>query len=158
MKQVIVIVILVFFLACNNSGRPKKPDNLIAQDRMANIIYDVFILNSAKGINKKTLEINGIYPQEYIYEKYKIDSLQFASSNNYYAFDTETYKSIVDKVKSKLKIEKEIYEALKKKEFEEEKTRKRLEDSIKRLSDTIKKTKRRARVDMPTDLPAKKKH
>ena len=143
MKHLIVIVTLLLIFGCNPSDRPKKPDNLIAKDDMANIIYDVFILNSAKGVNRKTLEINGIFPHDYIFEKYKIDSLQFASSNNYYAYDTKTYKAIVDKVKAKLKLEKEIYDALKKKEFEEERIRKRKEDSIKRLSDTIKKTRRR---------------
>ena len=36
-------------------------------------MYDAFILNSAKGVNKRVLEKNGVFPEEYIFEKYNID-------------------------------------------------------------------------------------
>ena len=57
-------------------------------------MFDVLLLNSAKGLQKKTLELHGVYPEDYVYTKYSIDSLQFALSNNYYAYDVESYKKI----------------------------------------------------------------
>ena len=127
MKKLLYIVICLFF-SCNPSiEKPKKPENLIPEDKMVDIMYDVFILNSAKGVNKKMLELNGVLPKDYVFEKYSIDSTQFAESNNYYVYNTKTYESILDKVAEKIEVKKKEYEAIDKIE-EAEKRRK--EDSI----------------------------
>ena len=83
---------------------------------MSEIIYDVFLLNAAKGINKRILEKNGILPQDYVYKKYNIDSLQFAVSNDYYSYDTETYEAIMRKVKLKIEFEKKLNDSINEKE------------------------------------------
>ncbi|MCK7589158.1 DUF4296 domain-containing protein [Subsaxibacter sp. CAU 1640] len=106
MKNTIYILVLTFMVSCGDSDRPAKPDNLIPQETMSNIIYDVFLLNAAKGINKQVLEKNNVLPQDYVYKKYSIDSLQFALSNEYYSYDTKTYETIMDRVKSRLEFEK----------------------------------------------------
>lgn len=130
LKHISSIIILGFLvLACSNSTRPKKPDNLISKAQMTELLYDLYVINGAKGVNRKTLETNGFNPDTYILTKYNIDSTQFADSNIYYAYDTETYKSIVDKVKARLEKEKAFFEAIKKKE----------EDSIKKRKDSINK-------------------
>jgi hypothetical protein len=46
--------------------------------------------------------INKIGIDDYIYKKYKIDSIQLAQSNKYYASDMEEYKKIFAAVKTKL--------------------------------------------------------
>jgi hypothetical protein len=112
-------------IACDND-RPKKPENLIAIDKMSDVLYDLYIMNAAKGVNRKLLEANGVIPETYILTKYNIDSLQFAESNMYYAFDNEDYEVIVDKVKIRLEEEKVEIEALQK----TEKATKRKRDSI----------------------------
>ena len=76
---------------------------------------------SLKGINKTLLENNGILPQEFIYKKHSIDSLQFANSNDYYAFDTEVYEGIINKVKEKIESDKAKYEAINEEELKAEK-------------------------------------
>lgn len=122
MRYFLYIMPLVILLSCNSVGKPKKPDNLIAPDKMANIMHDLYILNGARGINRKILELNGVPPLVYIYDKYDIDSLQFAESNTYYAYDIETYKAIIEKVRIDLDAEKILYdtEAPKRKSVEEE--------------------------------------
>lgn len=112
MKKIIVILIGILIVGCSGSNRPPKPDNLISKETMSDIIYDVFLLNAAKGINKRILEQNGVFPQEYVYKKYKIDSLQFALSNDYYSYDTKSYEAIMAKVKLKIEEEKKKNEAL----------------------------------------------
>lgn len=130
MKRLIYIVICVFF-SCNSAiEKPKKPDNLISEEKMVDIMYDVFLLNSAKGVNKRLLEQNGVFPEQYIFEKYKIDSTQFANSNNYYAYDTKTYESILNRIKEKIDLKKKEYEALEK---VEEAERIRKADSIREV-------------------------
>ncbi|RIA08465.1 uncharacterized protein DUF4296 [Flavobacteriaceae bacterium MAR_2010_72] len=128
MKYVICFLVCLF-LACKGVDRPKKPDNLIAKEKMEAILFDVFILNSAKGINKRVLETNGILPENFIFEKYNIDSSQFANSNNYYAYDVKTYESIINSVLERIGQEKKVYEELDK---EEAKERQRKADSTRK--------------------------
>lgn len=101
MKKVLVIVCLTLsFFSCNNNA-VEKPDNLIDKDKMTDILYDMSLLEAIKtqningGITTKTAS-------EYIYKKYKIDSIQFAKSNKYYASDIEEYKKIFEKIKERL--------------------------------------------------------
>lgn len=116
MRYLAIILFGILILGCGGSDKPTKPDNLISQDKMSDILFDVFILNAAKGINKRVLENNGVQPQEYVYKKYNIDSLQFALSNNYYAYDTKVYEGIMDKVKQKITAEKKLNDSISEKE------------------------------------------
>lgn len=129
------IVILGLCFACNKIDKPKKPDNLIAKDKMVDILFDVFVFNAAKGTAKKTLEANNVTPNTYIYEKHQIDSLQFVKSNEYYAYDIKAYEEIIDNVETKIRTKKENYQ--KALDLEEERRQKRL-DSIKKIGDTLK--------------------
>ena len=146
LKNIVVIIVLCLLaVACDGSGTIKKPDNLISKEKMSNILYDLYIINAAKGINRKLLENNGFVPETYFLTKYNIDSTQFADSNTYYAFNTEVYKVIVDEVKTRLEKEKEDYEELRKKEGQSAKTKRdsinkqgrKKKDSIKRVIDSI---------------------
>ena len=131
MKHFFYMLILISLVSCNSVNRPKKPKDLIAKDKMSDIMYDLYILNAAKGVNRKLLELNGIMPADYIYEKYGIDSLQFAVSNTYYSYDTEVYTSIIDKMKAQLEKDKELYEKLTKEE-------QKVEDSLKNIEKKLK--------------------
>ena len=119
---------LIFVMSCEPKIKPEKPQGLIPETDMTNILYDMFVMNSAKGINRKLLEVNGVSPEKYILEKYNIDSLQFAQSNNYYAHDLEAYEAIIESVTEKITKDRDIFEAIEEKEQEEAKRRR---DSIK---------------------------
>lgn len=108
-------------------------------------MYDVFLVNAAKGINKKVLENNGIAPQEYIYKKYDIDSLQFAKSNNYYVYDFKTYEDIIEKVKQRIESEKGKYEAI---NLKEEKTKDSIQEAKQKekITDTFLKVDRKLKL------------
>lgn len=138
----LLVLILGLCFACNNIDKPKKPDNLIAKDKMVDILFDVFVFNAAKGTDKRILEENNVTPTVYIYDKYQIDSLQFVESNEYYAYDIKTYEELIEKVQVKLKAKREGYEN--EINQEEERRKKRL-DSIKKIGDTI-KTKQKSKA------------
>ena len=110
MNKLIVIIVLGLLLGCNNSldKKPIIPNNLISEDKMIDIIYDMTLINVAKGVNKSILENNGIIPQQYLFNKHSIDSTLFAQSNEYYSLDLKTYQIIYDKVKIKLEKNKNI--------------------------------------------------
>lgn len=112
MKIIIFIAIGLLLVACGDSNRPPKPDNLIPEETMSEVMYDVFVLNAAKGINKKILETNGILPESYVFDKYNIDSLQFAKSNDYYSYDPETYEGIIERVKVRLELAKNLNDSM----------------------------------------------
>ena len=97
-------------MACNSSDKHKKPENLIPKDKMTNVLYDLYIINAAKGVNRKLLEDNGVIPEDYVLTKHNIDSTQFAESNVYYAFNADDYNDIVETVKDRIEKEKEINE------------------------------------------------
>lgn len=135
MKKIAVLWSAILVISCGNI-KAKKPANLISEDRMVEVLYDVIIINTAKGVNKQLLQNNINNPINYIYRSHGIDSLQFAESNAYYTINTDKYKSIYDKVEMKLKAEKSKYEAI-------VGERKRIKDSIKKSKqnqiDTTKK-------------------
>lgn len=144
-KNISIIIVLSFLIiACNGIDKPKKPDNLISKDKMAEVLYDLYVINAAKGVNKKMLESNGFNPENYVLKKYNIDSLQFVDSNMYYAFNTEAYEAIIEQVKARLEMEKDEVEALQKAEAEAEKIRR---DSINKMKlkerDTIKQNSKK---------------
>lgn len=116
MKHFFYSIVLIALFGCSGMDKPKKPKNLIAKDKMKEIMYEVYMLNAAKGVNRKILELNGIMPLEYVYKKYDIDSLQFAESNTYYAYDTEGYLAMIENVKVNLQKNKDLYEKLNKEE------------------------------------------
>ncbi len=80
-----------------------KPKNLIERDKMVAIIYDLSVLEAAKS------QTSGIYhypkSSQFLKEKYKVDSLTFAQSTQYYASDMKEYKKIYDEVKARLQSE-----------------------------------------------------
>ena len=138
-KIVLIVVLCCFAIACDRSDQIKKPDNLISKNKMSNILYDLYIVNAAKGVNRKLLEAKGVVPETYILTKYNIDSLQFSESNRYYAHKPDVYRSIVDDAKERLEKQKEEYEEIQK---EKEMLAKRKRDSITeqtKRKDSIKK-------------------
>ena len=84
------------------------PVNLISEDKMIEILYDMSLISVSKGINKRIIENNGMKPKKYILKKHNIDSIQFVASNQYYSKDLETYLSIYEEVLKKLQSNREI--------------------------------------------------
>ncbi|WP_298556474.1 DUF4296 domain-containing protein [uncultured Algibacter sp.] len=112
LKRLIIILIVIFTtIACNKLEGPEKPKNLISKGKMVDILIDARLITSASSKNKIIMRDSGLDMNTYIYEKYNIDSLQFALSNNYYAFHVEDYEDIytrladsIDKLKKELKV------------------------------------------------------
>jgi DNA modification methylase len=115
MKKNIFLVCLLFLVMGCHTTTVEKPNNLIDKDKMIDILYDMSLLEAIK-----TQNINGGMTNkaanEYIYKKYKIDSVQFVKSNKYYASNLDEYKKMFEKIKERLNNEiTKIDEELKKK-------------------------------------------
>ncbi|RYZ83508.1 MAG: DUF4296 domain-containing protein [Proteobacteria bacterium] len=96
MKKYFCIAILFTIWACGETI-VEKPDNLIDEDTMVDILYDLSLIDAMKSHNPGALQ-TAKEPTKYIYKKYKIDSLQFANSNRYYATNLRRYKKLYKRV------------------------------------------------------------
>lgn len=135
-RTVLYIIVITLLASCYSFKKPKKPDNLLSKKNMVDIIMDIKLLSAATGANKIVLNDNNISPENYIYKKYNTDSLQFALSNDYYAYYIKDYESIYTKVKDSLEALKTIYKDLEEQEKREKKERDSL--SLLKNNDTVK--------------------
>jgi hypothetical protein len=109
MRLLLSIVCLGGILACAEEAI-EKPDNLIPRERMAEILYDLAIINAANSTNPSLLQDNNVRAMPYIFDKYGIDSTQFMSSDIYYASRPADYESIYKVVEARLKVQKDSME------------------------------------------------
>jgi H2-forming N5,N10-methylenetetrahydromethanopterin dehydrogenase-like enzyme len=99
-KTITVFGLFLLLFGCGNNIL-KKPENLIDKDIMIDILYDLSIIealhNTSYGSGMSKFNSN-----DFILKKYKIDSLQFAKSNQYYATDVKNYKKMYEQVSDRL--------------------------------------------------------
>lgn len=133
LKRLILIFTIIFTaVACNKLKGPEKPKNLISKGMMVKILIDSKLITSASSKNKIIMRDSSLNSNDYIYEKYKIDSLQFALSNNYYAFHIDEYEDIYTRVSDSLEA---LKAQLKEQEAEEWKEQIAIEsDSLAQMS------------------------
>lgn len=113
MKGIFKIMLgLVLLSSCQNIQEVPKPENLIPEAKMTNILEDLAKIEAAINLNTRDFEKRGINPTAYIFEKYKIDSVQFAQSNAYYMQNFEISKRMYQEVRSRLKQQKQALDSL----------------------------------------------
>jgi len=113
-KTIWILVLMLGLMGCNNLPI-EKPDNLIAEDKMTDILYDLTLLDAIKLQNPYDTIKQSIKPKAFIYKKYDIDSLQFVTSSQYYISQIETYKKMYDQVNERLQNKKSENDLLLKK-------------------------------------------
>ena len=104
MKQVLFLFISLFVISCSKNPVP-KPDNLLDEEAMVDIIYDISILQATDGSMSYKLSDHNIKMNQYIFEKYKIDSITYRENQRYYAANARAYKKIYKKVIERLEKE-----------------------------------------------------
>ncbi|MEK6153270.1 DUF4296 domain-containing protein [Flavobacteriaceae bacterium 3-367] len=108
----VIFLLLMFVLGSCAEKVIEKPDDLIGEDQMTSILYDLAIIGAAKKTNATLLQEHHIETMPYLYSKYDIDSVQFVESDRYYASLPEVYEKIYTSVEARLKKEeKEATEA-----------------------------------------------
>lgn len=121
-KKIVLLVFGVFFLAsCQEKKSTPKPDNLIPEDKMVNILVDLAKINGANNISSKSFKERDIEPKDLIFKKYNIDSLQLVENSNYYADNFKKNKNIYTKVEAILQRETDSLNAIAEEKKKEEK-------------------------------------
>ncbi|SHF92820.1 protein of unknown function [Flavobacterium fluvii] len=145
MKIKIIVSFLIVFslLASCKKDIAKEPAHLIEKAKMVDIMYDLSLIGAMRNQNSALLDSFKNNSNQYIYKKYKIDSIQFVQSNIYYAADYKEYKKMYEQVKSRLEKNKSLTEVAIKVEKKNaillEKKNKKLK--LKKEADSIKKAK-----------------
>jgi galactokinase/mevalonate kinase-like predicted kinase len=103
MKYSIIFTIIVLsFFGCQDVSRPEKPKDLIAKDKMVDILTETYLANAARSVDIQAIISKGIKMDSIIYKNFGIDSLQFAKSNAFYASEVNAYREIVQEVEARL--------------------------------------------------------
>lgn len=87
----------------------EKPTDLISEDEMVNILYDIAIVKAHSNFSATTNRIKKRvfdFPNDYIFEKYQIDSAQLSQSNIYYSSKSDQHIRIFTKVLERIESEK----------------------------------------------------
>ncbi|AVR45234.1 hypothetical protein C7S20_08095 [Christiangramia fulva] len=112
-KHILSLVALVFLLnSCQHIDKMEKPDNLIPEGKMIDILTEVSLVQAARNYNKSKLEQMGITPDDYIYKKFNIDSVQFEKSTEWYAENYVRFDRMYDSVKARIQVLKTRMDSL----------------------------------------------
>lgn len=115
MKKCFLLLVLLSMASCQKKAI-EAPANLIPKDKMKQIIYDLSLLQALKGVNQAALDSNGVNAAT-VYKKYKVDSLQFAKSDQYYAIENiKEYEKMYEGISELAAKEKIHIDSLLKKE------------------------------------------
>lgn len=102
LKSILVLLLIVSYTSCQDVKKPEIPTDLIPQDIMVDILTDVYISNASRNVNNKLIIKRNLQLDSIIYNKYKVDSLQFVVSNTYYSSDLRTYGDLLTQVQNVL--------------------------------------------------------
>ncbi|TQD38567.1 DUF4296 domain-containing protein [Haloflavibacter putidus] len=115
-KVVFTVLVLGLFAACQSVEKTEKPENLIPEDKMIEVLTDLAKLDASRSYNETSFSKRDVKIKKLIYAKYGIDSTQFAKSSNYYAEDFNVNQRLYDSVRVRLERDKARVDALIKKE------------------------------------------
>ena len=90
------LLVYIFMMGCSSNA----PENLISEEKMESIIFDIMILNASSGYDLKI--DNNMISDELIYRKYNIDSAQFYNSELYYSRNPRIHLNIYSNVKRRI--------------------------------------------------------
>lgn len=148
MNKYSYILFVFFVVSCQDIPSVEKPSDLIDRSTMKEILYEIAIVNAARGINIQKLSQYGVNPETYIFEKFAIDSVQFSKSVSYYSSDVESYRDMYLDIQKRVdsefsyqdslaKIEKKVKDSIR---TERAKELQRERDSLKEVDSLAGKT------------------
>jgi hypothetical protein len=136
-KYLIFIALFTLIISCKEEN---KPINLVEKDVMIQIMYDLSVLQAIKYQNPTSIDSFKINARDFVFKKYKVDSLQFAQSNVYYSLDSQQYKEMFSQVVNRIASEKTSADSLVKVEVNKKsKVDKRKREESVTAKDSLKK-------------------
>ena len=116
MKRFIIIISLSFLYSCSQLKDRNPPKNLIGEELMSKIMLDVILMKNINRNGYAMKEKRNLLVDQYILQKYGVDSLQFNKSQDFYLKNPKEYSYIFEIIQSKLN---KLRDSLQKIEIEE---------------------------------------
>ena len=116
MKRFIIIILFLFLFSCFQLRETNPPDNLIEQELMSKIMLDVILMKNIKRNGYAVKEKRNLLVDQYILQKYGVDSLQFNTSKSFYSKNPKEYIYVFEVIEAKLN---ELRDSIQKIEIEE---------------------------------------
>ena len=145
MKYWLSLFLLLTLFSCDSNTIYEEPKDLISKDSMVLLLTDMYTAISARNIKNKFNKKKSTY-MPLVYEKYKIDSIRFNSSSNFYTSKIEPYNDVLNRVKEKIELQLDslqkkvdIQDSIKKAVKKERKDKRRKLDSIREIDKLIRK-------------------
>lgn len=110
----LISVLLLSLAACQHVKRAPKPENLIPEKKMVNVLTDMVKLDATISYSTMQFDRRDVKARDLLFKKYNIDSVQLAASSAYYAEKFNQNERIYDSVKVRLEREKKNLDSLKK--------------------------------------------
>ncbi|MFL1894716.1 DUF4296 domain-containing protein [Aquimarina sp. 2-A2] len=140
LNKLLATLFILMIIGCDSVEKVEKPEVLLEEDQMVEILTDIAFIKAAKSSHRSVLNEHNVDPEALIFNKYSIDSAVFAQNNAWYLSKIKVYKDIFTRVKANIDSAKSNYEILKKKE-----------DSIQKITDSIQEIKQRDSLDNRND-------
>ncbi|PWB25862.1 DUF4296 domain-containing protein [Flavobacterium sp. HTF] len=152
MKNFVLIILVLFLSVSCKKDLVKEPKRLIEKEKMIDIMYDLSILEAIKYQNPLSVDSIDTNQKKFVLQKYKVDSLQFAQSNIYYASDYDTYKDMFDEIAKRLEKNQKKADSLvkieeKKAAKEKKKNKNKVSGPAPKADGTVPPTVKKANVD-----------
>lgn len=101
MKNLVLIFGLLFLFSCTEEV-VKKPEDLIPEEQMVDIYFDISLINAARNSGYDKFKEHGIDSRDYLYKKFGIDSVRLGRSAEYYTSVPLVNERIYTRVEEKL--------------------------------------------------------
>ena len=103
MRNYILLFLIISCLACDGSTPDEPPDEKMTPEMMEDVFYDILLMKAIKNSSYVDPAYEEYFTDQYIYEKYGIDSLQLAQNQTYYAQKPKLMKKIFENLEIRSK-------------------------------------------------------
>lgn len=100
MKSLVPLLILIL-IGCNSSSTVPPPDQLIPEEKMEEILFDLSLLKAIQNTKFKR-KGDAVFNNQYLLRKYGIDSLTFAQNQLFYAQNPKLLVPIYQRIDQRL--------------------------------------------------------
>ncbi|KQC32619.1 hypothetical protein AAU57_04220 [Nonlabens sp. YIK11] len=111
MRKLLTCSILFWLAGCQNIEKSPKPDDFYGDDKMIEIMTDLYLMEASMTTNRVTFTDLKVLPHEFIYDKYETDSLTFAENLEYYTDRNDKYLELMEQVKTKMEVLRDTIDA-----------------------------------------------
>lgn len=102
-----VCFLFILVASCQSFSKSEKPDDFYGDEKMAQIMADLYLYEGVVSSNRAMLRKEGIFATDLIYQKYQTDSITYSKNFYYYADREEEYLTLMDRVQELLEREKD---------------------------------------------------